>query len=240
MALSPESHPRDAASLVIVDHANGEPRVLLGKRRTTQVFAPGKFVFPGGSVDPADAALVTSERLSTVDRFALNYQPGASAAQLPPETFALAAIRETFEEAGLLFGRPLGGLAASQAPDSWLPILALGAGPNLAPLTFIARAITPPRRPRRFDARFFLADARHISHRLPTTDGEFEALDWFNFAAAARLDLHGMTREIIAETGRFLALSAIERQAAPVPFYVEGPAGWQRNLIYRSAPPANS
>ena len=96
------SAPRDAASLVIVRQARGGPEVLLGKRRATQVFAPGKLVFPGGSVDPADHALTIDEQLARCHRTPLlAEQVGHS-----PEAFALAALRETFEEAGLVFGKP--------------------------------------------------------------------------------------------------------------------------------------
>ena len=46
--------PRDAATLIIVDSSSGEPKVLLGRRRMDMVFMPGRYVFPGGRVDPAD------------------------------------------------------------------------------------------------------------------------------------------------------------------------------------------
>ena len=233
MAANAEAPPRDAASLVIVESAESGYRVLLGKRRQSQAFAPGKYVFPGGSVDAPDTEFSTPDRLGEWDRGALRREPGPRSAHIEPEAYALAAIRETFEEAGLVFGRPIASPPANP-PAAWAPFLAHGVGPNLAALSFIARAITPPGRPRRFDARFFLADAAAISHRLAANDGEFEDLVWVDFAAARRLDLHGMTREIIEETKRFLALSRIEQQLAPVPFYFQAASGWQRRLIHRS------
>src|SRR5204863_1967999 len=53
--------PRDAATLIIVDNSSGEPRVLLGRRRLDMVFMPGRYVFPGGRVDPADKQIVVEE-----------------------------------------------------------------------------------------------------------------------------------------------------------------------------------
>ena len=232
MAASPEA-PRDAASLVIVDAAPGTLRVLLGKRRPTQIFAPGKYVFPGGSLDPADDEFAAAHRLADHDRFALGDELERGSAQRSPEAFALAAIRETFEETGLVIGSK-GPSAPVVAPPAWLPFLAHGVSPNLAALSFIARAITPPGRPRRFDARFFLADATAISHHAPTNDGEFEEIAWVGFAEARKLDLHGMTRGILHETERFLALPAAERQRAPVPFFFQGDGGWQQSYIARA------
>ena len=78
---------------------------------------------------------------------------------------ALAAVRETFEEAGLLIGTPLGAGAAPKAP-TWQDFFATGFRPALGRLTFFARAITPPGRPRRFDTRFFCVPAEAIVHRV--------------------------------------------------------------------------
>jgi hypothetical protein len=59
--------PRDAATLIIVDNSSGEPRVLLGRRRLDMVFMPGRYVFPGGRVDPADKQIVVEEDLRPRD-----------------------------------------------------------------------------------------------------------------------------------------------------------------------------
>ena len=55
--------PRDAATLIIVDSSSGEPRVLLGRRRPDMVFMPGRYVFPGGRVDPSDRQVPVEEDL---------------------------------------------------------------------------------------------------------------------------------------------------------------------------------
>jgi 8-oxo-dGTP pyrophosphatase MutT (NUDIX family) len=224
--------PRDAASLVIVDCAGATPKVLLGRRRMAQVFAPGKYVFPGGSLDAADLLYNPVGRLAEPDRFALRQKLAAGSEHLPPEAFALAAIRETLEETGLVLGVP-GASADGDGLEAYRPFHALGLRPNVEALSFFARAITPPGRPKRFDARFMLAEASAIAHQLEHNDGEFVELVWVDFPAARRLDLHAMTREILGDAERFLAMSLDARRLGPVPFYSQGAGCWQRQLLYR-------
>lgn len=238
MASSPDAYgasaaiPRDAASLVVVDSGCKPRRVLLGKRRRTQVFAPGKFVFPGGSVDLADIEYESGQQLAEHDRAALLHGPVPQSGPFRPESFGLAAIREAFEETGIVIGQPAPA-AAKSVPPGWQPFHAHGFEPNLAALSFVGRAITPPGRTRRFDARFFLADAGAIVHQAETHDGEFEEIGWFDFAAARALNLHGVTLEILQDVDHFLSLTRLERQSAPVPFYFETAGGWQRSHIER-------
>jgi 8-oxo-dGTP pyrophosphatase MutT (NUDIX family) len=220
--------PRDAASLVIVRHVAGQAQVLLGKRRSTQVFAPGKLVFPGGSLDAADHALNLGEQLAAHHRAPLL----AEQAGHRPEAFALAALRETFEEAGLVFGTSRSAPPPS-ATGGWPAYFATGYAPSLAPLSFIARAITPPGRSRRFDARFFLVAADAAALDTGTTDGEFEQLLWLPMAEAGNHGLHSMTKIVVDEALAFLALGADARQAAPVPFFFEDAAGWRRAELKR-------
>ncbi len=220
--------PRDAASLVIVRQRTTGPEVLLGKRRSTQAFAPGTFVFPGGSLDEADHALDHDELLADHHRAPLMAeQPGHR-----PESFALAALRETFEEAGLIFGRAHAS-PQPDAPGGWPAYFATGFAPSLAPLSFIARAITPPGRARRFDARFFLVSAEAIALDTGATDGEFEQLIWLPFAEADTHNLHSMTRIVVEEAAAFLALDEPARRSTPVPFFFEDEAGWRRAELGR-------
>lgn len=224
--------PRDAATLIIVDEQPGRRLVLLGKRRHTQVFAPGKFVFPGGSVDPADAQLRTDGRLRDSERHPLLHDMKAISGSMSPEVFALAAIRETFEETGLLLGAPAARVL-EDPPLGWQPFVAHGYTPKLSTLAFIARAITPPGRSRRFDARFFLASGDDIALRTQATDGEFEDLAWVTFAQAREMDLHNMTLSVLEEAERYLQLAPAERDRAPVPYFLNGRDGWQREVIAR-------
>ena len=100
--------PRDAATLIIVDNSSGEPRVLLGRRRLDMVFMPGRYVFPGGRVDPADKQIVVEEDLRPRDLEKLMVAMKGTPSVARARALALAAVRETCEEAGLLIGRPLG------------------------------------------------------------------------------------------------------------------------------------
>src|SRR5262252_5568929 len=108
--------PRDAATLIIVDMASGEPRVLLGRRRADMVFMPGRYVFPGGRVERADRQIAVEHDLKAGDLKKLMLWMKGTPSEARARALALAAVRETFEEAGLLIGRPLGGAVVHKAP----------------------------------------------------------------------------------------------------------------------------
>ena len=114
--------PRDAATLIIVDMAGGEPRVLLGRRRADLAFMPGRYVFPGGRVDPSDRHIPVEHDLEPGNIRNLmvamkgNRSPGRARA------LALAAVRETFEEAGLLIGTPAPAAPPPKA-SAWQAVL---------------------------------------------------------------------------------------------------------------------
>jgi 8-oxo-dGTP pyrophosphatase MutT (NUDIX family) len=214
----PNVRPKDAATLILVDRSGPEPKVLLGKRHHRHAFMPGKFVFPGGRVDPADRLMPVARPL---DPHAQDYlmrhmiRPNAVKAQ----ALALAAIRETFEETGFLLGtradRPL------QTPaGTWADFAKAGYYPDLSRLHFIARAITPSRRPRRFDTRFFAVDAGAIVHKVENVvhaDAEFVELVWLPVSQAQSLDMPTITRVALKELeARFAAGFGHD---APVPFY---------------------
>jgi len=182
--------PKDAATLILVR----EGRLLLGRRHAGHAFMPAKWVFPGGRVDRADfRARAASELRPEV---AARLERGAPAGRA--RALAVAAVRETHEEAGLLLGRMEGGTAL----------------PDLAALDYVARAITPPGRVRRFDARFFSADAGALlsPERAPGS-GELEELAWFTPEEARALDLPSITRFVVEEVAE--RLRTPER---PIPF----------------------
>jgi len=166
--------PRDAATLILV--RNG-CEVMMGQRGKGHVFMPGKWVFPGGRVDPGDARLPAAKEL-TAETDALLRAGGA--VRRPPRAYAMAAVRETREEAGLVLGD--------------------AAGPDLSKLAFVARAVTPPYRVRRFDARFFLADAEAVlAHDEPQAGEELLHTRWFTMDEAEALDLPAITRFVLRE-----------------------------------------
>lgn len=209
--------PRDAATLVLIRQEPSGPHVLMGQRHSGHVFMPDKFVFPGGRLDAADHRIrpLQGLRPAVASRVARGTTPRRARA------LALAAIRETFEEAGLLLGRRVRQPPRSRSPV-WGRFLARGVVPSLEGLDFIARAVTPPGSPRRYDARFFMADAREIVgdlHDELAGDGELLDLHWVPLDRARRLDLPDATQFAIQEAAKRLAVPEPERARLPVPFF---------------------
>jgi 8-oxo-dGTP pyrophosphatase MutT (NUDIX family) len=201
--------PRDAATLILV-RREAEPRVLMGKRHGGMAFMANKFVFPGGRLDPADARIAAGGDLrpevSAKAAFGITPQKARG--------LALAAIRETFEETGILIGERPDKIPRTRAA-AWAKFFGHGIVPRLDRLDFIARAVTPPNRTRRFDARFFMADAETIAHQLDAAANE-ELLTpcWVTLAEARALDLPSITRRVLDEVeARF------ESGLRPVPFF---------------------
>ncbi|WP_029355155.1 NUDIX domain-containing protein [Bosea sp. 117] len=221
--------PVDAATLVLLDRAARKPRVLMGQRNQRQVFMPGKFVFPGGRVDPSDRAMPVFGMLEGESERRLGIRVGRPSASRA-RALALAAIRETFEETGLIIGtRELG---IPKVPAGWQAFAEAEVFPNLEALSFVARAITPPGRLRRFDTRFFMADVRDVAHRIEGVvgpDSELVELRWLTFEEARGVDLPGITRAILGEIEGRLAAGASPR--LPVPFYFERSGKRYRELL---------
>ena len=189
---------RDAATIVLVRDVGRLPRVLMGQRGKTAAFMPEKFVFPGGAVDASDDTIEISG-LNAVCRERLGkFDEGESA-----DRFAVAAIRELWEETGQCLGQP----GTWQAPSGWDGFSAKGLRPDATNLSFFFRALTPPGRPRRFDARFFLADANALSTDLDDfseAEDELSHLHWVTLDDAWSLDLPFVTRLVLGELQRHL------------------------------------
>ena len=203
---------RDAATIVLVRDASDAPSVLMGQRGAGAAFMPMKFVFPGGAVDPADAAVPLARPLPGDCQLRL----AAMSAGPAPEALAAAAIRELWEETGLVLGAP--GAWPGAAPDDWAGFAATGHVPSATGLSFVFRAITPPGRPRRFDARFFLADAAHVMgdpDDFSQASDELSHLQWVPMSEARRFDLPFITEVVLAEVAARLK----GRAADGVPFF---------------------
>lgn len=190
--------PRDAATLILVRRSSKGAEVLMGKRSANLKFMPGKFVFPGGRLDPSDIRLShagSDLRPEVLRRLAAHGGPARA------RGLARAAIREMYEEAGVLIGKASPSRIRTRA-GGWSGFLGLGIEPDLAALTYIFRAITPPYRDRRFDTRFFIADASAM-HEPPgyarSESGELLELEWFSTEAARGLDLPTITRRVMDE-----------------------------------------
>jgi 8-oxo-dGTP pyrophosphatase MutT (NUDIX family) len=193
---------------------------------------PGKFVFPGGRLDRGDATAPAASEIEpeTFNRL-MTRVPGRMTARRA-RGLALAAVRETFEEVGLIVGEPVR-LSAS-LPAAWRAFFATGHAPALAGLRFFARAITPPGRSRRFDARFFVADARcvaNLDRPLPLDRDELLEPGWFTFKAARQLDLASITRDILERLAIACAGGEFPNPTAPVSFQFMHSGMWRRELL---------
>lgn len=201
---------RNAATIVLMRGTGPDPQVLMGQRGAGAVFMPSKYVFPGGAVDADDALVAAGPALHPTCAARLA-APGA-----PPATaLAAAAIRELWEETGLALGCP--GQAA--LPPVWAGFAAQGLVPDVSALRFFFRAITPPGRTRRFDARFFLADAARVTgdpDDFSAASDELGHLHWLPLSQARELDLPFITEVVLAEVA---ALAGTEGPPPPVPFF---------------------
>lgn len=180
--------PRDAATLIVIRDGR---EVLLGRRSDAHVFMPGRYVFPGGAVDRGDARVGVTRELHPPVLEKL--ERGCSPARA--RGLAMAAVRETWEETGLILGHPTPQAQRSRSPQ-WRGFFDAGYEPALDRVDYVARAITPPGRVRRFDARFFLADARDL-HGDITGNGELEQIDFYPLEQVLELPLAKVTRALL-------------------------------------------
>ena len=218
---SPAIRPRDAATLIVLDRSSGMPKVLMGKRHSGHKFMPGKFVFPGGGVEPGDRLMNIAGTLhAIVEAKLIQRVTGGSIGRA--RALALAAIRETYEETGLAIGVNDMGMPDNPPAGQWTGFAAHGVFPSLEALHFVARAITPPGRSRRFDARFFAVDASQIAHRvdgLITAESELVELVWQPLDQVQNLDLPRITSMVLKELEARIAAGFGHH--LPVPFFFE-------------------
>lgn len=211
--------PRDASTLILVDRTSHPPKVLLGQRHRNHKFMPGKFVFPGGRVEPIDTRMAVRAHLDPrVEKRLMNgvQKPSPGRAR----ALVMAAIRETFEETGLLLGIAKENAPAAATDEAWQAMAQTGAQPNLSDIHFVARATTPPGRPRRFDTRFFTADAAAITHKIEGVVGpntELVALVWLPIPEAKKLDIPAITQVALDELQARVAAGLTHD--LPVPYY---------------------
>lgn len=219
--------PRDAATLILLDRSAGDTRVLLGRRHMKHAFMPGKFVFPGGRTDPADARVAVDAGLHPAEEAKL---VAARITAARARAIAMSAVRETYEEAGLLIGRRA---PFSTTKADWRGFADNGVAPSLQSLRYIARAITPPGRIRRFDTRFLAAFRNDVAVELP--DGgptnELEELVWLPIGEASHADIPTITRSILQDLAARLETDPDLTPGGPVPFYYMRNNRFRRDVI---------
>lgn len=182
----------------------------MGRRRSRVAFLPNIYVFPGGRVDAADIA--AGRLLAMPDEIAGSLTRRRS--DTPPHGLIVAAIRETYEETGLLIAEDEGGWrppAGFEDAPLWRALRDTGAAPALGRLRYIARAITPTMSPRRFNTRFFMAGAEHARGEL-LAESELTDLRWVRLADAPRiLPVVDVTEFVLRTVARHLEGSADDR-----------------------------
>ncbi|MCG5477783.1 NUDIX hydrolase [Sinorhizobium alkalisoli] len=205
----PAIRPRDAASIMLLDRSGGTVRVLMGKRHSAHAFMPDLYVFPGGRCDPTDYRLPFSGDLHPAVLHALKATVGRPLTEARARALALAAVRELYEEAGVSLGSRHEG---AHAP---LPFL-----PDLTNLRYMARAITPPGQPRRFDTRFFaiFADEAELDPSDVLESRELQDLQWIDVNDCA-LRIPEITAIILADLRHALESDPLLPREIPIPFY---------------------
>lgn len=216
---------RDAATVIVHRRGRDGAEILMGQRGARAAFMPNKFVFPGGAVDPGDADIPLADLPDPpcLDRLAQFAPTGHGHA------LAAAAIRELWEETGLVLG------AAGDWPDpppGWRGFAARGYRPSAASLRFVFRAVTPPGRPRRFDARFFLTPSSAVDGDIDAfadASDELSHLQWVPLSQARRFDLAFITKVVLAEVEPLITANAAP---ASVPFVEnDDPVSTVRRLV---------
>ncbi|KIC07760.1 DNA mismatch repair protein MutT [Leisingera sp. ANG-M1] len=205
---------RNAATVIAMrGRMSEDPQVLMGQRGAKAAFMPNKFVFPGGAVDPADAQITLASPLSPLcqERLADKAPAGVHHA------LSVAAVRELWEETGLILGER--GAWDGEIPEDWQSFATTGHVPSAKAMQFVFRALTPPGRPRRFDARFFLVDADQVTGDLDDfsqASDELSHLQWIPLSEVRSFDLPFITEVVLAE------VTARVRDAEPpqsVPYF---------------------
>ncbi len=185
--------PRSAATLMLLRDTSDGIEVALLQRASSLGFARGMYVYPGGAIDPGDEAI--------------------------GDPWLVAAIRETFEECGVLLADPNPQHDVQQLRErEFAGVLAeLGARPALGALHPFAHWVTPEVESRRFDTRFYAAVLPE-GQDLTTLTSEHQAIGWFRPADANSLPMLPPTAATLAEVGRFAtAAEALAVRRAPVP-----------------------
>jgi 8-oxo-dGTP pyrophosphatase MutT (NUDIX family) len=189
------ARPVDAAGLVLIRRGREGPEVLLGRRHRRAGFLPDIYVVPGGRVDHDDGS--GSGFVEDLHPRVIAQLRTGSRGRMPL-AFARAAIRETYEETGLLLTTAGRSPATPAAGPVWQAYGARACRPGFDALDFVCRAITPTYSKRRYNTRFFLADGARTTGEL-AGDGELEDLNWWPLAVLPKLAIVDVTEFVLTE-----------------------------------------
>ncbi|MFO1090121.1 MAG: NUDIX hydrolase [Hyphomicrobiales bacterium] len=218
--------------MIIVRRDAATPRVLMGRRPLTASFMPGKYVFPGGRVEAADHRVVPAAPLAPEVETLLSRRLRRPSA-LKPRALAMAAVRETFEEVGFIIGRPTDRRQSTRSPV-WSAFFDSGHAPDLSGLSLFTRAITPPGRTRRFDTRFFLAEADALANLdRPVAAANDELLEpvWVTIDEALGLNLPEITQDVLERLKPLVDRPGRIGAGLPVSFQYARGADWRYDTL---------
>ena len=201
--------PRDAATLIVVRPGNRGPVCLMGRRHADSAFMPGWFVFPGGAVEDADRTARSASQLDLTHLAAMGVGGKARAAA----ALAVAAVRETYEEAGVMIAAP--GDVGDAPGGTFDEMRRCAVAPALGRLVYLGRAITPASMPIRFHARFFLTRLESGSIDL-AGDGELHDLAWIPLTDMASIPTIDITRFMAEYAGEIIKRTPDSLPGRPV------------------------
>ena len=201
----PPAVPRDAATVMLIRQASAGLKVYMLRRQASMAFAPGAYVFPGGSVDARDA----DEEVAWAGPDAAEWGRIFAAPPSLARALVCAAVRETFEESGVMLAGPApDSVVADTTGEDWeadrraLLDRSISLAELLTRRGLVLRAdllrpwsrwITPVVEPRRFDTRFFVA-ALPDGQRTRDVGGEAAAVAWVRPADALASGRRGEIR----------------------------------------------
>ncbi|WP_420409075.1 NUDIX hydrolase [Hoeflea sp.] len=210
--------PRDAASLILVDRSHDSPRVLVGRRGKAHTFMPEMYVFPGGRRDPEDNRVRLARPLNEAVTEQLLRRTQARFGENAARGLAVAAAREMMEEAHL-----------SLTPDGEPEPLR----PDVSHFRLLARAITPPGMPRRFDTRFFVCFTDEIeadTEKVRESD-ELQDLTWIPIDSHDSVALPRITKVVLTDLKEALDADRTLPFQRQIPFYYFRNGRFVRELI---------
>ena len=181
--------PKDSASVIILKNTSTGLQVLMGKRGRKAVFS-NVYVFAGGKIDPEDFLPKPASELNLDIVKRISSDPAKS------KSFAMAAVRESYEETGLLLGAP--GDLGETGNSTWDEIRLTNLAPDLEKLGYVGHAITPASKAVRFNARFFYAWEHDMTGQLAGS-GELSNLAFLNLNDALNLPMVDVTEFMLGE-----------------------------------------